>query len=74
MVSIQTIPAGCYVVAAISCHNAQVLSAWDWLCSNWRESRAEPYEQRWNYEVFHHSLDGTLNPKRGMEVCLRLSD
>ncbi len=74
VVSIQTIPAGCYAVAAVCCRNEQLLSAWDWLCSNWRESRAVPYEQRWNYEVFHHSHDGSLSPERGIEICLRLSD
>ena len=72
--SILTIPAGRYAIAGVRCRNEQLLSAWDWLCSTWREAQAAPYEQRWNYEVFHYADDGNLSPERGIELCLRLSD
>ena len=42
--------------------------------STWREAQTAPYEQRWNYEVFHYADDGNLSPERGIELCLRLSD
>ena len=74
VVSILTIPAGRYAIAGVRCRNEMLLSAWDWLCSTWRESQAEPYEQRWNYEVFQNSYDGRLDPERGVKICLRLSD
>jgi DNA gyrase inhibitor GyrI len=72
--SILTIPMGRYAIAVVRCHDEQLLSAWDWLCSTWREAHAAPYEQRWNYEVFHYADDGNLSPERGIELCLRLSD
>ena len=74
VVSILTIPAGRYAVANVRCRNEQLLCAWDWLMMTWRESHAELYEQRWSYEVFHETHDGNLNPERGMDLCLRLSD
>ena len=74
VVSVLTIPAGRYAIASVRCRNEQIISAWDWLLSTWRESRGAPYEQRWSYEVFHNSGDGCLRPDRGMDICLRLSD
>ena len=73
IVSTLTIPSGKYAIAEVHCRNEQLISAWDWLCSTWRTSRTIPYQQRWNYEVFPDSGDGSLNPKRGVHICLRLS-
>ncbi len=73
IVSILTIPSGHYAIAEVRCRNDQLISAWDWLCSTWRKSRAAPYQQRWSYEVFPDSVDGNLNPERGISICLRLS-
>ncbi len=74
IVSILTIPAGRYAIGGVRCRNEQILSAWEWLCSTWRENHTEPYQQLWNYEVFHHSKDGKLSPERGIDLCLRLTE
>jgi AraC family transcriptional regulator len=74
VVSVLTLPAGRYAIGHVSCKNEQLISAWDWLCSTWREHHSEPYQQRWNYEVFHHSQDGRLRPEEGVDICLRLTN
>ena len=74
IVSIATIPEGYYAIGKVRCKSEQMLSAWDWLCSTWREKHDRPYQQRWNYEVYPHSRNGALNPLQGVDLCLRVSD
>jgi DNA gyrase inhibitor GyrI len=74
IVSILSIPAARYAITTVRSCNEQLISCWDWLCSTWRESHAAPYQQRWNYEVFHHCDDGNLVPERGVDLNLRLTE
>lgn len=73
VVSIETIPPGRYAAASVACRNDQMLAIWEWLSLRWRPTNKASYTQRWSYEIAAPTADGTIDPQRGVEICLRVS-